>query len=464
MALKVFSTIVQQMRSFIRSKSSKLDTSEGTILNDIVISAPSQEFEKMYEQLETIQESQAIDTAGITALEGLANNVGLVRKTARRAEGSITFFRINAPTSDITIPAGTLVSTVSSVSSTAIQFVTTRAVVMFSALAGTYLNPSTGVYEISTDIEALDAGTAGIVGPGTITTIVNSLTGIDGCYNSISTTGGLDSESEEQLRARIVAKTRGSLIGTEDGFLSIVLAVDGVSDATVVGHGDTGRDEFGAVDIYIKGKNTRTQRDVFLSSDSELILSKQPILSDGIVSVISSVSGSVSSSNWSLEKDTGNYGGSVQAQDKLVWGITPPGGTTFVVYNYNGLIEDLQSLFSKTNKDILNTNLLVKWATEIPIDISLNVTLLPGFDAEDVSSLISTEVAQFLDTLSIGEELQQADVARIILNIPGVDDVVLPFTTFQASDASITPNAAGNLDIPSNGYPVAGSILITIAV
>jgi len=182
------------------------------------------------------------------------------------------------------------------------------------------------------------------------------------------------------------------------------------------------------------------------------------------VSVLSSVQGALPISSWSIAKDTGNYGGSIVAQDKLHWITSVPNtsGSIVVNYQYNGLVEDLQSLLSKDNQDVVNSSTFIKWATEIPINVTVSIRIQQGFTGSDVTSLVSSAINTFLTNLTIGQEVQQADIAREILNVVGVDDVLLPFTSFQSQDSSILQNDFNNLTIPSRAYGSAGTVTVNI--
>jgi len=465
---KSFTEIVEALKSYIRGKNPNIDTAEGTIVNDIVISAPSKELASLYETIENVSLEQSLETASDVGLEKIANNFGLTRKAAKRAIGNVVFFTSSTPSANINIPAGTIVSTPLSTGK-AIRFTTTRSVVMYSNLSTLYLNPSTGYYEISTEIEAVEGGIDGIVGAGTINTIVTPVPGIKGVYNPSPTVGGSDIETLESFKARIAAALTGNMIGTEDGYLSIVLANNNVEDAAVAGHGNTSRGDMGAVDIFIKGQIPRYKIESFTTSAltfPNLVLSKQPVLKDGIVSIISSASGSMDTSLYTFTQDMGAYGGSIYGLDKIVWNSPISGsfGAITIGYYYNGLIEDLQNLFSKTNKDVLNTNLLIRWAKEIKINITANIKILPGYDSQDIKNKILTELQLFFNSLQIGAPVQQADVVRTILNVPGVDDVQLPLQVFESSDYSLSKNSFGDLDIPPYTYATSGTIIINIII
>lgn len=469
---KTYSTIISDMRSYIRGEYPSAQTHEGSILNDLVIAAPAREMAILYERTTLISEDQSIETASQAGLAKIGSNINKYQKPALPSTGIVTFFSNTAPTFNIGIPANTIVSTRSGVGFTEQRFRTLKAVTMYQALAGSYLNGNTGKYEISVDVEALTPGIESIVGAYTIDSIQGPLTGIDGVYNASATAGGEDFENEETFAARIASTFSGTILGTEDGYLTEVLLNENVTSATVVGHGETGRELYNAVDIYYKGTYIKPYTDVIALPEGvdidTVVFNKQPVISGSIQTVAFGSTASIIGivPTWTFQKDTSLYGGSIYGQDALKFsGILEPSlGTVYIIYSYNALSETLQNVFSKTNKDLLDVDILIKAATEIPIDIDLDVTVLSGYDPILVTLDIQNTVAAFLDSLAIGDELQMADVAREVLNIAGVDDVLLPFSTFRSSDSSILPDSDNNLTIPSNGYPTTGTINISTVV
>lgn len=469
---KTYSTIISDMRSYIRSIYPSAQTHEGSIINDIVIVAPARELALLYERTDIISQDQSVETASSTGLAKLGGNINKYQKPAIPAIGIVTFFTNTAPTIDITIPANTVVSTRAGVGVIEQRFRTLKKVTMYKSLASAYLNGDTGKYEISVEVEALTPGIQSIVGAYTIDSIQGPLTGIDGVYNASSTSGGEDFENETTFAARLATAYSGTILGTEDGYLTTVLENDNVTSATIVGHGETGREEYNAIDVYYKGTNIRPYTDVLTIpkgvSISELVFTKQPVISGSILAVVYGSTGSLIGPvpSYSFVRDSSLYGGSIYGQDKLQFSSSLESslGTIYVIYSYNALSEELQNLFTKTNKDILDTNILIKQAVAVAIDIDLDVTVLSGFDPILVTLEIQNTIAAFLDSQAIGQELQMADVAREVLNVSGVDDVLLPFSTFRSSDSTILPDSGNNLAIPSNGYPITGTINIATVV
>uniref|UniRef100_A0A7C3WLZ2 Baseplate protein J-like barrel domain-containing protein n=1 Tax=Dictyoglomus turgidum TaxID=513050 RepID=A0A7C3WLZ2_9BACT len=460
---RTFSNIVNSMISFIKSVKPTIDTSEGTIVRDVIIDAPSQELAKIYSEMDTISLSQSLLTAPDSVLDKIASNLGLVRKNARQSKGYVTFFRNTAPSFDITIPAGTVVSTSPTNTTEAQRFVTLSTVTMYTAFSQTYLNPNTGVYEVTAPIVSVFPGANSVVGPLSINTIITPITGIEGCYNKESTTGGMDREDTETFRNRIALKWKGSNLGTLSGLLSDVLMFsEDVIDAKVLGHNDVGREDAGAVDVYVKGYRISNTQEVFSAvlnpSFDEIVLSNQPVREIFYIAQ----GGSEITTNYSFVKDSGAYAGSVKGNDKITF--SPPlfssSGSVIVNYSYNSLISDLQNYLLREDKLIQNVDILVKEAIVVPIVLNITIRALPGYDQLSLESLIRDEISSFIDSLHIGQELQQADIARVILNTNGVDDVKLPFNEFKSEDNSILPNNFGNLEIPFNCFPTLSNLTI----
>ena len=465
---KTLADIIQSMKDYITPLYPTADVSEGSMISDINIVAPSKELAKMYDQNERVSLDQSIDTASEDGLDMWGLNLNAIRKSAIPATGNIIFYSDNAPTSDIAIAAGTIISTRPTTGVTPVRFRTIRTVNMFASLASTYLNSDTGKYEISTEIEAVTAGKTGVVGTENINTIISPVTGITGCYNASPTAGGKDSETLDEYRRRLALLWRGSVLGTTDGLLSEVLSNDNVLDAVLTSGSDSEREVLGAVDIYIKGSVSQQNIDVveIVPGDNitELVLSKQPVLDDGTQTIIYGASGSVTPPASVIVKDTAANAGSIYAQDKIVWNTALPDDSVsvFVTYSYNSLVTTLQDIFTKTTKDVENMNILIKEAVEIPIDVTLNIRVSSGFDSTSVSLDVQDAIAEFFSEITIGEEVQQADVARVVLNVSGVDDVLLPFPYFKSTDQTVVPNTFGNLEIPADSYAAAGTILINI--
>jgi uncharacterized phage protein gp47/JayE len=469
--IRTTSEVIAALKATLATSFPQLELTEGTPEYDLFLQAPGVEFGRLYDESGNTSADQAISTASPTGLQRQGENFSKPLRSATKASGYVNFFRNTLPVTNATVPIGTVVSTVVGQvsSSTPVQFRTTEEVTMYVALGSTYINTTTGKYEISVQVEAVIPGSGGIVGASTITTILTAVSGFDGVYNPVATSGGTNDESSTDYAARLAEALAGNNVGTSSGYLQTVMAQDGVEDAYVSGNGQSERDELGAVDVVFEGEVVAVYTEVYSPTDpvnpADFQLTKQPVIADGAFTLIDSNVGVLAQDvDWSFVPDTSVYGGSVSALGKIHFNgpFSPALGSINVKYQYNSLVTTLQSLLNNEQYRVENASVLVIWATKILVDVEVRIRVLPGFDSVAVQTDVMYSIAVFLNVSHIGSEVQQADIAREILNTPGVDDVTLPFTTLQSSDGTIVRNSDGNLTIPSNSYASSGTIAVTI--
>lgn len=306
MALPNFSQIVSSMIAFLQGSRPDIAVQTGSVVNDVVVSTVANQLSpedgtdpSVYGSIQYTQDLQAfVDNAAIlvpTDLDAIGANYGLTRLPGTQSTGTITFRIRNYTTTSpiVTVPSGTVVSTLATSQSPAIAFATTATVTFTPSLAPSYFNPVTGFYEQSTTIICQTIGAIGNVGAQTITSLVSSVSGIDAVTNNTATTGGTDIESNTAFAARIQIKLEGNNVGTPDGIISLVETNPNVIQALVVGPNDPEmmRDQFGgSVDVYIRGQVPLTLSETFTYSTTgsqQYIFMHQPALSVGSVTGVS---------------------------------------------------------------------------------------------------------------------------------------------------------------------------------
>jgi len=95
------------------------------------------------------------------------------------------------------------------------------------------LTNETGSTEITVDVECTDEGVIGNVGAQTVTKFINKPSGVEYVFNLDSITGGVDTETDIDYRARIrrlLTTNTGKV--TKTGYKNTIEAVDGVEIAT----------------------------------------------------------------------------------------------------------------------------------------------------------------------------------------------------------------------------------------
>ena len=172
---------------------------------------------------------------------------------AIKASGNITFYATPAPSSDITIPAGTKVSTTATNTTTEKLYQTTTDATM-----------PAGQNSVTVPILASTEGTGSNTGVNTIINLKTSISGITSLTNQAAIANGSDKETETNRRVRfqeyISTLTRGTASALVFGARSTNLTdIDGniteqVVSAVVTGPPGTG--SAGSCDLYIFNGST----------------------------------------------------------------------------------------------------------------------------------------------------------------------------------------------------------------
>jgi uncharacterized phage protein gp47/JayE len=347
MALPTFSQIVSSMLSFLQASRPDINTNTGTVTNDVVVSTVANQLSaengtspSVYSSIEYTQELQAFseNAASLVSadLYAIGANYGLTPLPAVAATSFITFRIRNYTTSSpiITVPSGTVVSTLATSQSPAVTFATTSTFTFLPSLAPSYYNPASGFYENpsgSIGIVCQTTGTVGNVGAATITSLVGPGLGIDAVTNYTATTGGTNAESNTAFAARIQIKLEGNNIGTPNGIISLVETNPNVIQALIVGPNDPEmlRNQFGgSVDVYIRGQVPLTvPAETFTYSTTgsqSYVLLNQPALSVGTVTGV--VGGNpytfVPNTDYQfVENPNILFAGSVDAGSYIIFGV-----------------------------------------------------------------------------------------------------------------------------------------------
>lgn len=152
------------------------------------------------------------DTAEGYQLDGVCQYIGITRKPASYATGTVTF----------TGTVGTVIPLQFLVSTGTYQFWTQQITTI----------PAGGTVDVP--IRAIELGNTSNVLAGTITTIVNPLTGVTSVTNALGTTGGADVETDESLRARYDESISLGGASTTSAIEAELLQVQNVVDARVI--------------------------------------------------------------------------------------------------------------------------------------------------------------------------------------------------------------------------------------
>lgn len=142
----------------------------------------------LYVQADWVNRQCFPQTAQGDYLDKHAQLRGLERRAAVAAEGVLRFETDQAPSTDLTIPAGTVCMTAGLV-----RFETSQDAVL-----------QAGETAVEVPAAAVEPGAAGNVAAGTIRAMAVAPVGVSRCTNPDGFSGGLDQESDEELRERVL--------------------------------------------------------------------------------------------------------------------------------------------------------------------------------------------------------------------------------------------------------------------
>jgi uncharacterized phage protein gp47/JayE len=199
--IRRYEQILPQMLASVATRAGMIDVSDKSLDKHVLAAAARQDSEQWY-QLYLLLQLFSIDSAQKADLDARAREIQpgtMVRDPARKAVVSLVFTRPGT-TGTTTIAAGTQAKTPSGqvfmtlaageITSTSIERVTGHGVGKDSGLVAA---------------EALVAGEAGNVAPGTIIRFVAKPTGIDAVTNLTAALGGAEQESDDSFRRRLKA-------------------------------------------------------------------------------------------------------------------------------------------------------------------------------------------------------------------------------------------------------------------
>lgn len=192
-------------------------------------------------------------TAVGNQLDYLALERGIYRKSAISSSGTLKFMREVALDYDLDIPKGTICAT-NGINS--IRVKTTEDAVL-----------SAGDLSVTVPAQSEVGGASQNAGIGAIKIMITPPSGITSVTNDTAFVGGIDSESDEDLRERLIDSYKNISNGTNSAFYKAhVLKYDGIYSANVLAK-ERG---VGTVDIYVAAKGGVPSDELVAEIQSEI--------------------------------------------------------------------------------------------------------------------------------------------------------------------------------------------------
>ncbi|MBL0386234.1 baseplate J/gp47 family protein [Tumebacillus sp. ITR2] len=238
--MATFRQSLASMISYLQEKGSKLtDFSPTSVVYQILATVASVTDQIQY-SIDKAQNQAYISTATGSGLDAKGQDLGVPRKQPTQAVWVFTFSKKQAPTQDIVIPKGTVVTTLPQPG---------LAPITFTVDETTFL--PIGTLNVTVRATCRTAGSIGNIAVNTPLLIGSATPGIDSVQLLSTDQGtlGFDIEEDDEYRKRLLLALASKAQGTKTWYEQSALTVEGVQLATVVPF-ERGP---GTVDIYIVG-------------------------------------------------------------------------------------------------------------------------------------------------------------------------------------------------------------------
>lgn len=327
----------------------------------------------------------------------------------------------------------------------------------------TYYVPELGRYAFPVHMTSAGVGAAGNIDSGQIySTVFLAPSDFEFVTNLTPFSGGRSEETDAELISRIKSKWTGSNLGTRGGYLN-VLSENGITDAYIAGAGSPylyRSSAGGSVDIYIRAfqnisvtvpgleltgsriPNVTTYKIKDLI-DNNIVSLTLPVRSvTGVVSTGETPPGDLISILRIVPDESAAYRGSSMAGDQLSVSMYDSSSVYKykfdVTFLYNYYVDYLQKLFTSDDYHVLGQNVMVREAQPLNIKASLSIRTLPGYNSDTVRTNVTNSILEYVNSQKMGAKISQSDIVSVAENVDGVDNVLVPFTVF---------NAVGNTDV-----------------
>ena len=222
--IRDFETMVDEtLQRIVDANIGITNTIPGSVIRTIV-EALMAELDIQNYTVDQIYKAMNIDTADGSDLDNIVAILGVVRKQATYAEGTVVFGRSDVYATDIAIQYAQMISTrQNNNGSTSYEFMVTEDDAKLKA----------GELQTTVNVRATTPGSL-FLPVGTITIMNTPIVGIEYVTNLTEFIGGTDKETDDELRERAKQALAGLGKGTNTALRSALLGLEGVVDAIVM--------------------------------------------------------------------------------------------------------------------------------------------------------------------------------------------------------------------------------------
>ena len=166
--------------------------------------------------------------------------------------------------------------------------------------------------------------------------------------------------------------------------------------------------------------------------------------------------------DFKLLKDISDYGGSLVGKDAIQWLNTRKllaNDVLTIVYNYDSLVNTIQANIE--DQKCMTADVLIKQAIEVPIEISLDLSIYNTTSTTNVRNIISSDISTYIHgKFVLGGSFDASDIVSIVKRCEYVDSVDL--SSVKLSKKGNAPT--DQLTIDSNEYFSLSNLILNISV
>lgn len=251
--MATYEEILEAMESKYLEESGNVPSESSDI--GIRLKVLSGELYSLSENISWLENQIYPQTAQGEYLEKHCEERGISRKEAYKAQGEITFSRGTTLSYNVSVPLGTICAT-----DAGVEYVTTE--------SGTLV---AGLLEVTVPAEAVEGGKDGNCASVVVTNLVTAIQGVETVSNESSFTGGVDEESDDGLRARLLESYQAMANGTNKQYYKdFAMAYSGITSVGVVS------EDVGTIEIYVWG-NGEEPSDSLIEEIEEAVQEKREL-------------------------------------------------------------------------------------------------------------------------------------------------------------------------------------------
>lgn len=481
MRIKTIEEIRQDLITNLNTRLENLDLTEGTPERDMFVESQiSGSLENIWAEIAYASKLHAplvyYTELNEEDIDNYCATFGVYQRQATKSTGKVTFFTYTEPVDNIEVTDGLKVTTGGT---NPIEFEVDGNYTIPYTVRHSYYNANEDRWEIECNVIAVNAGPDYRAATGTVNQLQTSVVGIEGVINNDPISGGEAEESISSRLSRVVDKFQGRDLGSTSGLLSFIniyataVNIVGANDPLMERDNGLG----GMIDIYIIGENLESYTEEVVITSSGLIsgvnvsftstgvvFEKQPV--DSIISLIKN-DVVIDPDYYQLVKDTGLLKNSTRASDTIeltstgIANIGPfeDSDVLEISYNYNYLLEEIETELNSTTNHYENRDYLLRGMTEVTVDMYMKFKEIAGQDFTSIADNVELELSSEINAVNNAGALELADLISVAKNYTGVDNIDLTTVSITPSGGG-TKTAQGDIIFGKNEYPVAGTITL----